>query len=195
MSLIEPASLYRMKFVMEIKICNYLSCSFLLENHSKAWSTIVILDSDFQETDFLETHSKSSLILKFDDVTTPKFGKRPACIEDLNLALDFSLEVDNLAICCRAGQSRSSALALVMKYSRIGSLAFSILNPFRHSPNSLVVRLGAEILDDASLLAAYDNWQEKYKGIRLVDFVDDIAGELDALEALGARNKITKKVK
>ena len=70
--------------------------------------------------------------------------------------------------------------------------ALSLLDPKRHSPNSLIVKLGEQLVADPTLLSTFNDWRERNQEIRLSDYVDDIEREFDELELLGAKNRIIR---
>lgn len=176
---------------MKIVIRNYLAASFLLEQEPHVWDAIVILDSGLMQTDFVATNARRHLYLRFDDVVAATTGKRPATISDIRKAMDFATNSENLLVSCRAGQSRSVATAFLIAFQQMGSnAALSLLNPKRHSPNSLIVRLGEQLVDDPMMLSMFNNWRHSNQGIRLSDYVDDIEHEFDELELQGAKNRI-----
>ena len=181
------------KDAMKIVIRNYLAASFLLEQEPLVWDAIVILDSGLMETDFVATNSRGHFYLRFDDVVAATTSKRPPTISDIRKAMDFATNSENLLVSCRAGQSRSVATAFLIAFQQMGSIAaLSLLNPKRHSPNSLIVKLGEQLIDDPMLLSTFNDWRDRNQGIRLSDYVDDIEREFDELERLGAKNLIIR---
>ncbi len=176
---------------MNIVIHNYLSGSFLLERDPNVWDAIVILDRGLAHTDFVNRHARRHLYLWFDDVERSMAGKRAPTSDDIRLALDFAANSQNLMVCCRAGQSRSAATAFLISFQKLGSeAAWGLLNPKRHIPNSLIVELGARLLDDPSVLAVLREWKTENRNVKLSDHLEDIEREFDELECAGARNRI-----
>ena len=94
---------------MDIVIHSYLSGSFLLEKEPNAWDAIVVLDSTMVHSEFVANHTDRHIYLRFDDVVVPNQRERMATLYDVEYALDFASNSKNLAVCCRAGQSRSAA--------------------------------------------------------------------------------------
>ena len=176
---------------MNIVIRNYIAGSFLLESQPKVWDAIVILDSNMAHTDFVAQHSRRHLYLRFDDVHSDDHGKRTPTITDVQSALDFAAQSQNLMVCCRAGQSRSAATAFLICHQQLGcDAARGLLNSKPHIPNSLVVDLGARLIDDPSVMQTFTKWQADNKHVKLSDHLDDIEREFDELELQGARNRI-----
>lgn len=178
---------------MKIIIRNYLAASYLLEQEPHVWDAIVILDSGLRHTEFVAANARRHIYLRFDDVVAVTTNKRPPTVSDIRKAMDFATNSENLLVSCRAGQSRSVATAFLVAFQQMGSAAaLSLLNPKRHSPNSLIVTLGEQLVDDPTLLSTFNDWCERNKEIRLSDYVDDIEREFDELERLGAKNRIVR---
>ena len=146
---------------MKIVIQNYLAASSLLEQEPHVWDAIVILDSGMMQTDFVATNARRHLYLRFDDVVAATTSRRPPTINDIRKALDFAANSENLLVSCRAGQSRSVATAFLIAFQQMGSeAALSLLNPKRYSPNSLIVRLGEQLVDDPMMLSMFNDWRD-----------------------------------
>lgn len=177
---------------MNLRICSYLSGSFLLENESNKWDSIVIVDPAMHHTNFASQYSKRSLILKFDDVATYDTSKTPPNVNDIETAVNFSMDSEGLVVCCRAGQSRSAAVALVIQFRLHGARAFNLLAPERHCPNQLIVSLGAEVIDRPDLISEFMSWKRVNENLTPINFLDDIEKEVDELERKGARNRICR---
>lgn len=176
---------------MKILIRNYLSCSYLLEQEPNQWDAIVILDANFQATDFVANHTRRHLFLYFDDVTDPNSPACPASADDIAQALKFAEGSTNLVVSCRAGQSRSAALAFSIAYRLVGpQAAVSLWDPKRHSPNHLVLDLAAQQIEDADFMRTYERWLQENRGIKMTDYLDEIEAEFDQLESAGAKNRI-----
>ena len=176
---------------MKIAIHNYLAGSYLLESLPRTWDAIVILDSQLREPEFVKEYSRNHLFLRFDDITTCAFGKRTPTVDQIESALSFAADSDRLMVCCRAGQSRSAAIAFSAAFNKFGAdAAIGLLNPKRHSPNTLVIDLAADIIDDVMFATTFHGWRTANTHIRLTDYVDEIENEMDDLESNGARNRI-----
>lgn len=90
---------------------------------------------------------KDCLLLEFDDAIKYKIGLTIATKEDIEKALSFCSDKDDVRIACAGGVSRSSALAYVIARSKIPKEeAIKILNKNKHRPNDLVLNLGSDIL-------------------------------------------------
>ena len=178
---------------MDIAIRNYLAGSHLLESDANSWDAIIILDSNLRESGFVENHARNSVILRFDDVTTPARGKHPPVVEQVNSALEFASDSDRLMVCCRAGQSRSAAIAFSVAFQKLGhDSAVNLLNPKRHSPNSLIIDLAATIIDDPMFSTVFHRWNKANSHVKLTDYLDEIENEMNTLESKGVRNRIVQ---
>jgi predicted protein tyrosine phosphatase len=176
---------------MIIEIRNYLAASHLLNTEPSKWTAIVILDSQCNATDFVANHTTAHLLLRFDDITTPRYGKRMVDSRALQSALDFAADQEQLIVSCRAGQSRSAAVAHAICFQNNGATtANQILNPRRHYPNRHVIETVAPLLDDPTYLTTFDEWAREHANIKILDYFDEIKAEFDELEAQGARNLI-----
>ena len=176
---------------MIVQIRNYLAASHLLSTQPSSWAAIVIIDSQSKATDFVANHTTAHLLLRFDDITAPKSGKQMVDTRQLQLALDFAADQEQLIVSCRAGQSRSAAVAHAISFQNNGpDAANEILNPRRHNPNRHVIETVAPLLDDPTYLSTFEEWARAHAGVRLMDYIDEIEAEFDELEAQGARNLI-----
>jgi predicted protein tyrosine phosphatase len=177
--------------MMKIVIRNYLAGSFLLEQQPNAWDAIVILDSGLSHTPFVAEQARKHIYLRFDDIVNENRGKRAPTSNDVRTAIEFASGSDHLMVCCRAGQSRSAAIAFVIGCQRLGTEpACELLDPKRHTPNSLIINLGATLIDSPLMLQAFAKWQTENKDVKLLNYVDDIEREFDELERQGAQNRI-----
>jgi predicted protein tyrosine phosphatase len=176
---------------MDIRICGYIPASFLLEHESGHWDTILVVDSTAAATDFVALHACRHLVLQFDDVECATVGRQAPTTEQIARGLDFACGSQRLLISCRAGQSRSAAMAYLAGCQVHGvEAAIRLINPKRHIPNRLIITLGAAILDMPDVLAAFEQWEETNRHIVLSDYYDEIERELDKLEAQGAVNRL-----
>lgn len=176
---------------MRIVIHNRLAASFLLENEPNAWDSIAIIESGTTPSDFLARQARRHPVLRFDDIEVASQGRRLPTADDVRRALEFATDTEKLLVCCRAGQSRSAAIALAIGCRYLGVEAgVALLDPRRHIPNAHLVELAAATTGDPTILAAYRDWRAKHQAIRLTDFYDEIEREFDALEARGAKNRI-----
>ena len=96
-------------------------------------------------------------------------------------------------VCCRARQSRSAGTAYSIAFQRLGSgAAIELMDPKRHSPNPLIVDLAANVVDDPMFGTIFHDWQSSNLHIKLTDYLDEIASELEVLESNGACNRIVQ---
>jgi predicted protein tyrosine phosphatase len=103
---------------------------------------------------------RSTIMVQFDDVDGPMEGFVPPRREHIAAVLDWSKDKSNFLISCRAGISRSSAMAVVILASRVPvPESLVVLDPAVHHPNPLVVQFGEEILGKAGLAEAVSEWK------------------------------------
>ena len=177
---------------MEIRIRSYIAASFLMEQEPGQWDALVILDSSASEaTDFLKSHTRSYLCLRFDDVEEARSNKLSPSRVLVEQGLAFAKGKDKLIVSCRAGRGRSVAMAYAIACRERGSAeAIKLLDPTRHRPNRLVVKMADAILNTPDTLDQFDAWRRCHADVRLSDYYEELERELDALEAQGASNKI-----
>lgn len=180
-------------FNLTVRICGYLQASFLLEREAVRWDALVILDSQSSPTDFVELHARRHLYLRFDDVDRPMEGRRLVTTEQIAQGLDFCTGGGHVLISCRAGQSRSAAMAYLVacKYQGIDE-GLKLIDPKRHIPNPLIVRLGAGLLDRPDVWDAFERWRVAHRHISLSDYYDDLEREFEEIVARGGTNRIVE---
>lgn len=82
--------------------------------------------------------------------------------EDIQRILDFSKGKDNILCSCHAGRSRSSAIAfLICCCQEDPSEAIKIFDIKKHDPNILIIKMGAEILNNDRILRTAMQYKEK----------------------------------
>ena len=111
---------------MKIEIHSYLSCSHLLQTKPNAWDVLLIRDSKIPESEFVTENAVNSLQVQFDDVTFPKPNKVLPSATVIEEAIWFGLSSEELIVSCRAGQSRSAAIAFSIGFEKVLE---------RHSPH------------------------------------------------------------
>jgi hypothetical protein len=150
------------------------------------------LGAGTQSSGYAETRSLSCLYLHFDDVADLQPEKITPAPDAIRRGLDFARGKDKVLVSCRAGQGRRAALAyLIACQERAPDAAISLLDATRHSPNRLVVKIGATILENPTILDRFDQWRRDTMAIRLSDYYDEIEAELEKLERQGARDRMT----
>jgi predicted protein tyrosine phosphatase len=176
---------------MELRVGGYVAASFLLEREPNQWHALVLLDSHKEATDFVRDRARSHLVLRFDDIEEPHPNKQTPTRTQISQALEFARGKDRLLVSCRAGRGRSVALAYLIACQEHGaSEGLKLLDPTRHRPNRLVIRLGDTLLDALGALDQFDDWRKRHAHIPLSDYYDEMEKEFEALEAQGATNRI-----
>lgn len=179
--------------IVEIRFAGYMAASWLLEQQPKKWHSLVLLDSGLRSTEFLQENSVSCCTIVMDDIEGPIQGKSMPSTTLVESALKFASGKPNLLVSCRAGQGRSAAMAYLISSLEHGVMeAISLLNPRRHRPNELIVALGDSLHKAAGILETFRRWRHENVHVRLSDFYEEMEREFDALESLGARNRICR---
>jgi predicted protein tyrosine phosphatase len=176
---------------MELRILGYVAASLLLAQEPKQWHALVLLDSGKKPTGFVEAHALSHLYLYFDDIEHPYAGKQLPTERLVEQGLQFARGKEKLLAICRAGRGRSVAMGSLIGCQEWGAeAAVKLLDPTRHRPNRLVVEIGKQLLGDLAVLRRFTEWRGRHP-VRLSDYWDQCEREFDALEAEGARDRIT----
>ena len=124
---------------------------------------ITIEDTTIREPFRVQTDEPKQLILRFDDINQPMDDYVIPQLSHIKRALDFAdkIEDGSLLIHCRAGISRSSAIALAVIAKRLGSgkeeeavKTLEHINP-NCRPNKSIVEMTDELLErDGKLIKA-----------------------------------------
>lgn len=126
------------------------------------YNVVSILEPNMEAPKEVRDHAKEYIPLNFHDIEYERDGYVHPTREHIEAALDWAKDKDDLVVACRAGISRSSAIAYLIQCTREHHprLATEILTPLRHHPNSMIVKLGAEILKDKAVLDEYHKWMQ-----------------------------------
>lgn len=151
---------------MEIAIRGYLAASKLIVEQPSSWDCIAIIDSDSQPHPKLQDYARRVLVLKFDDIETPAAPKVLPTKDHIENALSFAQESERLIVSCRAGQSRSAAVAyLIAAQDSNPRQALEILDSERHRPNSQIIDLGSSLIDQPTLHPCLKQWRDSLNGL------------------------------
>lgn len=100
---------------------------------------------------------KNLLAITFDDVSDrlpPQYNrtKNPPKESDIKTILEWAKQKmtensNDFMVHCTAGVSRSSAVAILIKYMEDPVNTLNIINPMLHSPNLKILSLGEKILN------------------------------------------------
>jgi len=133
----------------------------LAEEHPGRFNIISILEPEILEAPKeVREFSKSYIPLFFHDIEYKRHGYVEPKMEHVEKAIAFAEGKDDLIVACHAGISRSSAIAYLVQCTReeFPRQALRVLKPVKHYPNALIVKLGAELLKNDSILDEYYNW-------------------------------------
>ena len=109
----------------------------------------------------IQTVAASCLTLRFHDIRQPIEGCVEPRREHIEKALKWSriLRVEDLLVTCHVGISRSPAMAYVLACSVMPPReAIKVLDPSRHIPNKLIIRLAADVLGSREVLNTFLFW-------------------------------------
>lgn len=107
---------------------------------------------------------KDALVLEMDDTITERQGSPTKELVEKALSSNFEI------VSCRAGISRSSAIAYLLACKRTSpEEAIQLLLPSKHFPNELILKYGMEILGEQIFapIAAFYKQVADYRGWQL----------------------------
>ena len=90
---------------------------------------------------------KESFYTEFNDTNFPTRQGAPT-LEDIKSILEWAKTIDEpLLVACRAGISRSAAIAYLVECQKSSpEKAIQVLETRKHSPNELIIKYGIELL-------------------------------------------------
>jgi len=104
------------------------------------------------------------LHLAFDDACFPSGLHQLADLASVQKGIAWAEGREKLLIACHAGISRSAAFAfLIACTDRPPDQALSILDPWKHRPNDLVVLLGAMALGNPRIWETFLEWCRRHE--------------------------------
>lgn len=127
------------------------------------YNVVSILEPDMEAPPEVREHAKAYIKLNFHDIEYERQPYVHPTEEHVRAALDWARDKDDLVVACRAGISRSSAIAYLIQCEREHHprLATAILVPLKHHPNSMIVKLGSKILKNDAILDEYYKWMQQ----------------------------------
>jgi len=130
---------------------------------------IAIGESTNNEVKKLTSIAENCLCLIFDDIEFNHYiSKKIVSAHHIAKALEWAKDKPDIIVACRAGISRSSALAYLIECTRTEpEKALEILDLGEHQPNRLVVEVGSQFLKNANIASQYDKWMGKVWSIYL----------------------------
>jgi predicted protein tyrosine phosphatase len=144
---------------VKTKICGRGAIADLLASAPGRYDLLLITNPGVGPPAGVPALARRMLHLEFDDCVAPRRKRRLPTAEDVRQALEWAEQSADLVVACHAGVSRSAALAYVIRCRDWSPRrALQILNRGRHRPNALIVRLGAELLDDPRVYDTYAAW-------------------------------------
>jgi len=114
-------------------------------------------------------NAPNCLLLFFDDIwnkSQENYGRTISSYDEIRSVLEWVKDRDDINVHCKMGISRSSAIAYIIACSRMDpKKAIKILNPNIHSPNILIIKQGAEILKDPSIVTEFVKYENSNIGM------------------------------
>ena len=146
---------------MQTEICGHADVHALLDEDPRNRDLILITNPGYVPFgDEVLRLARRVLHLQFDDIAATFPDMHPPTSADVQRALDWAAGSEDLVVACHAGISRSSALAYVIRSRDWSpSQAVQILTRGLHSPNRLIVDLGAKLLGNPLVWSTYESWR------------------------------------
>lgn len=162
----------------------------LLQSKPKELDALVMTNVNWTFPKNVSHLCKSVLHLTFND-TSLEFGLfdgKPidSCPKKFHIEeiLKWSQGKEKIVSACHQGVARSSAAAYLIACNEWGiERALGILTPHKHWPNSLMVRLGSEVLGDKGVWKEYMEWYNRACSVDINDdFTDDLQSDKEEIE-------------
>jgi predicted protein tyrosine phosphatase len=154
---------------MELKIKGHESIEGLIKGENyRQYDVVLFTNSNKSAPRIIETHAKDLIHFAKDDCDqdSEKYGWKAMTEDDVRKLLDWTKDRERIICCCHAGVSRSSATAYVLACREWGpEAALTVLRPFKHWPNRLIVHLGAIVLGDRKVWEMFRKWQLDNTGV------------------------------
>lgn len=123
---------------------------------------------DMADDFIMRGNCRGILRITFDDIEASWAGRKLATPQDIVRIFNWCRDKDGIAVHCYSGVSRSSAIAYLIEcLEQLPEKAIEILNADKHSPNSHIIRIGAEILNAMEILTCLMRWMEDNERIIL----------------------------
>lgn len=159
-----------MKKSTDIKILGLREITCLLREKKTDFNIVSIRSTELPQTtydafDECRGNYEDIIIECFDDIISPQVGYTVPTEEHVRRILKWAMSREQLAVHCTAGVSRSSAIAYLIACQRSSPKeALKILDPMKHSPNRLILYLGAEVLGNEEIMLEYMFWFNRSYG-------------------------------
>ena len=148
----------------ELIILSHREATQVMESSPNEYD-IIFITSPKDKGDYAEKiheFSREICELLFDDTCVSHHGEIPPVESQIQEALDFAQGKSRLIVSCRAGISRSSGTAYVIKAAEVGPKeALGILAEGRHFPNDLVIEHGSKLLNNSEMCGIIGEWKWK----------------------------------
>ncbi len=159
-----------MKNNTDITIWSIKEISRLLKEKKTGFNIVSIRSTDLsQDTydvfDEFRNNYEDITMEWFDDIRAPQKGLTVPNEEHISRILKWAISKEHIAVHCTEGISRSSAIAYLIACQRSSpEEALKILDPMKHGPNRLILKLGMEVLGDKTVMSEYMFWFDRSYG-------------------------------
>lgn len=114
------------------------------------------------EVEQITSIAKDFICVKFDDIEIARPGYTTVNESQIKKILKWAENKDDFIVACRAGISRSSAIAyLIVAEKTSPEEAIKILDMAWHQPNPLVVEVGAKVIGNQKIQEVYNQWKKE----------------------------------
>ncbi|MCJ8330553.1 MAG: dual specificity protein phosphatase family protein [Lentisphaeria bacterium] len=158
----------------DIQICSHVEAIELLKQDTD-FHVISIRDRSAIGVEFeIDPLLKdvSSITYYFDDIHETTDGKELPAKKKVEEILDWSTDKQRIIVHCNAGMGRSPAIAyLILCQDMPAAEAIAILEPERHIPNHVVLKLGTELLGDDEIWTEFETFMTNDHYAKIIDKV------------------------
>jgi hypothetical protein len=166
---------------LEITICGHRRAVQILKEKPKELDILMISSPEpygsffgVEGSEQIPELARECKMIAFHDIDFPRPGYHPPSKEDIQEALKWAKGKKKIIVACQAGISRSSATAYVIKCTTTDPRsALLILDEDKHSPNMMIIRHGADILQKPEMVDIVLDWKYRSEESRNAWNLDD----------------------
>jgi predicted protein tyrosine phosphatase len=139
----------------------------LLHKSQKKHYVVYYTNADWSPLPEVVANAKDSLHIPADDIDRFLKVYSPPTATQLDEALQWTRDREELVVACHAGVSRSSATAYVIASRNMGpkEALKKVLDPYSHQPNRLIVYMGSKLLKQDEIWDHFIDWSKEHHGI------------------------------
>lgn len=164
---------------MNILICNQEDAATYVKKDQDLWHVLSLRDVESGEVPVDEYRDccLDMCVMHFNDHADPRNNTSPNA-EHVKRIVEWGTGRDDVLCHCRFGRSRSSAAAYLIACANDGvEQAIRVVSTRKHRPNSLMVKLGAELLN----CDVWDAFDAKYDGFPWLARHKELLGVTNAI--------------